>query len=254
MIQGTTQHREPSPVLDVKVIEVTILGYSRNDILIKSQTSFKDVKTFYKQPFINYNGKTSDTDEFYTEIIAAFLCKNISDFENGIPKITREITYKTVGHDGCFNIDTPREEEKIAMEMYKQSLNGCVYDFIGEMIDYQTPLKNKRTDAAGKIDLLSYDGSTLYILELKKPDSEESMLRCVLEGYTYMKNADHKKLLKDFGLPEDTIIKASPFVFKDMIQHKQMREKRPYLFKLMSLLDSKPFYITKEKNIYKVEE
>ena len=140
------------------------------------------------------------------------------------------------------------------MEMFEQSLNGCVYDFIGKIIDYQTPLKNKRTDVAGKIDLLSYDGKTLYVLELKKPDSKESMLRCVLEGFTYMKTADNKKLLKDFMLPSDTIIKASPFVFKDMIQHKQMREVRPHLFKLMTLLDSKPFYITKENNIYKVEE
>ena len=238
----------------MKAIEVIILSYSRKDILAKCQAAFKDIKTFYKQPFINYNGKTSDTDEYFTEIVAEFLCENLSDFISGIPQITRVTTYKTEGHNGCFDIDTPREEEKIAMEMFKQSLNGYIYDFIGEMIDYQTPLKNKRTDVAGKIDLLSYDGKTLYVLELKKPDSEESMLRCVLEGFTYMKTADNKKLLKDFMLPSDTVIKASPFVFKDMIQHKQMREERPHLFKLMTLLDSKPFYITKENNIYKVEE
>lgn len=239
---------------DIKLIEVTILGYLRKDILAKCQTAFKDIKTFYKQPFINYNGKTSDTDEYYTEIIAEFLCENLSDFISDIPQITRVTTYKTEGHDGYFDIDTSRKEEKIAMEIFKQSLNGYVYDFIGEIIDYQTPLKNKRTDIAGKIDLLAYNDATLYILELKKPDSEESMLRCVLEGYTYMKTVDIQKLLKDFKLPENTIVKASPFVFKDMLQHKQMGNDHPYLLKLMSLLDSKPFYITQENNIYKVEE
>ena len=136
--------------------------------------------------------------------------------------------------------------------MFNQSKDGLRYDFIGDIIDYQTPLKNKRSDTAGKIDLLSYDGSTAYILELKKPDSDESMLRCVLEGYTYMQTVDKAKLIDDFGLLKETVIKASPFVFKDKLQHNQMKENRNHLFRLMQLIDSKPYYITKENNIYKV--
>ena len=230
------------------------MGYSREEITRKCQRTFDDIKTFYKQPFINYNGKTNDTNEYYTEVVADFLCNNISTYISGIPQITREASYKTAGHDGAFDADTPREEEKIAMEMFKQSKTGVPYDYIGNIIDYQTPLKNKRTDVAGKIDLLSYDGKTLYILELKKPDSEESMLRCVLEGFTYMQTVNKEKLLDSFSLPRDTIIKASPFVFRNKQQHEQMTEDRPYLFKLMQLLDSKPYYISKENNIYKVGE
>ena len=234
--------------------EVILLGYSRIDILQKCQVAFDDIKTFYKQPFINYNGRTDDTNEYYTEVVADFLCNNIFAYINGIPQITREASYKTAGHDGAFDADTPREEEKIAMEMFKQSKTGVSYDYIGNIIDYQTPLKNKRSDVAGKIDLLSYDGKTLYILELKKPDSEESMLRCVLEGFTYMQTVNKEKLLDDFSLPRDTIVKASPFVFRNKQQHEQMMEDRPHLFKLMQLLDSKPYYISKENNLYVVEE
>lgn len=230
------------------------MSYSREDILRKCQSAFEDIRTFYKQPFINYNGKTEDTNEYYTEVIAEFLCNNLSTFINGFPKITREASYETEGHDGHFDEDTPREEERIAMEMYNQSHQGVRYNFIGDIIDYQTPLKNRRSDVAGKIDLLSYNGSTVYILELKKPDSDESMLRCVLEGYTYMQTVDKTKLLEDFGLSKENVIKASPFVFKDKIQHKQMKENRPHLFRLMQLLDSKPYYITKENNIYMVGE
>lgn len=230
------------------------MGYSKEEIISKCQQAFGDIKTFYKQSFINYNGKTDDTNEYYTEVVADFLCSNISAYINGIPQITRETSYKTAGHDGVFDVDTPREEERIAMEMYNQSQRGLIYNHIGDIIDYQTPLKNRRSDVAGKIDLLSYDGSTLYILELKKTDSEESMLRCVLEGFTYMQTADKGKLLTDFALPADTIIKASPFVFKNGIQHQQMQGKRPHLFRLMLLLDSKPYYIEKENNIYRVEK
>ena len=230
------------------------MGYSRSDIIRKCRDAFDDVKTFYKQPFINYNGRTEDTKEYDTEVVAEFLCDHISAFVEGIPQITRETTYRTEGHTGVFEKDSPREEEKIAMEMFVQSQKGLRYDLVGDMIDYQTPLKNKRSDEAGKIDLLSYDGKTLHILELKKSDSEESMLRCVLEGFTYMQTVNKAKLLDDFCLPSDTVVKASPFVFKNKLQHMQMQEKRPHLLRLMQYLDSKPYYITKENNRYKVGE
>ena len=55
------------------------------------------------------------------------------------------------------------------------------------------------------------------------------MMRCVLEGFTYMQTVNKAKLLEDFELPKDTVVKASPFVFKGKIQHSQMKEERPYL-------------------------
>ena len=125
---------------------------------------------------------------------------------------------------------------------------------IGNIIDYQTPLKNKRTDIAGKIDLLSYDGNCLRVLELKKPFSDETMLRCVLEGYTYLKTVDAAKLLDNFELPANTKVVACPFVFKYGKQYQAMLEKRPHLYKLMEMLESKPYYIIKQDNLYIVEE
>ena len=230
------------------------MSYTKQCIIKKCEAAFKDIKTFYKQPFINYAGKTTDTNEYYTEVIAEFLLKNSDTFINGIPKITRKAHYKTPTHTGNVDAATPREEEKIAIEMFNQSQAGYTYDFIGDIVDYQTPLKNKRTDCAGKIDLLAYDGKHLRVLELKKPDSDETMLRCVLEGYTYLKTVDTIKLLEDFELPKETKLLASPFVFKYGEQYQEMLDSRPNLFKLMDLLESKPFYITKENNLYIVED
>lgn len=230
------------------------MSYTKKSIISKCENAFKDIKTFYKQSFINYSGKTTDTHEYYTEVIAEFINNNLDEYISGIPKITRETSYKTPSHTGEFDINTPREEEKIAMEMFKQSVNGYSYNSIGKIIDYQTPLKNKRSDTAGKIDLLSYNGNCVRILELKKPFSDESMLRCVLEGYTYLKTIDTVKLLKDFGLPNETIVLASPFIFKYRQQYQEMLEPRPALFNLMKKLDIKPYYITKQDNIYIVEE
>ena len=231
------------------------MGYTREQILEQCNRAFNNKSTFYKKGFINYRGKTIDTREYYTEVVAEFLCDNIDAYITGIERITRKSSYKTPGHDGIYDPSSNREEEKIAMQMFTQSRLCGAYDFIGKIEDYQTPLKSTAHDDAGKIDLLSFDGKIARILELKKPDSKETMLRCVLEGFTYLRTADQGKLLRDFGYdPQCIVIKASPFVFYGGIQHKEMKEKRPHLRQLMALLDSKPFYIIKGEKFAVVED
>ena len=225
------------------------MGYTRNEIVSKCTAAFGKISTFYKQNFVNYKGLTSDTKELFTEVIAEFLCDNIDEFKNGIPTITRESSYRTPGHDGVIRNGASNREEDIAMQMY-----GKKYDFVGKMIDYQTPLKSERSDKAGKIDLLTYDGSVLRILELKKPKGDETMLRCVLEGFTYLRTVDKEKLLENFELPRTTVIRACPFVFKGGVQYEEMHEPRPQLKRLMALLDSKPYYITKSDDGFIITE
>ena len=225
-------------------------GYTEKEIIEKCEEEMKKPFTFYQAGVVNYLGRTTDTGELYNEIVAKYVCDHFAEFVDGIPTITREETYKTIGHNGEINPDSNREEEHIAIELSKQGK----FDFIGEIIDYQTPLKNIAENKVGKIDLLSYDGKTLYILELKKPDSKETMLRCVLEGFTYMKTVDTEKLLKDFGLPPETNVVACPLVFLNGEQHKEMTEDRPNLKNIMHLLNSKPYYIIKENNKYRIVE
>ena len=232
--------------------------YSKNEILEEIQ----DMGNFYKRKVVNYRGTTSDSKEYYTEVVAEWILKNIYLFDY-IKPITREKSYKVDSHDGKNkDNDSNREEEKIAMKLFDLSQNqGKVFDVIGKIIDYQTPLKDIQTDKAGKIDLLAYNENeeekTLRILELKKPDSEETMLRCILEAYTYLKVVDKDKLLKDFGLPEDTEIKACPFVFYDGEQHQEMKEikdSRKNLGELIEKLGIEVIYLKEENGEYSVIE
>jgi len=228
--------------------------YSKEEIIKKLEVAKSEMGQFYSEDFLNYISETSDKEGDYTEIIAGWLLDNIELF-NEIKLITREKSYKVKTHDGIIkNEESKREEEKIAMKLFDSSKNrGKVFDIIGKIIDYQTPLKNVRGDKAGKIDLLAYNENekTLRILELKRADSKETMLRCVLEAYTYLKIADKAKLLKDFGLPEDTIVKACPFVFFDGAQYKEIQEDRKYLKELMKNLDVEPIYLKGEGGEYK---
>ena len=231
------------------------MGYTKQDTLDKCQEKLNDLKTFYQAPIVNYRGKTCDTGDYYTEVIAEFVCNNIDLFSSKIPVITRKASYKTASHKGEYSSTSNRDEEVIAIKMFNQSKSNIgLYDFIGKIIDYQTPLKSIRKDVAGKIDLISYDGSVLRMLELKKPDSIETMLRCVLEAHTYNKTVDVRKLLSDFNLPDDTIVMASPFVFVGSIQHQEMKESRQWLKQLMELLEITPFYIVENNGRYHIKE
>ena len=231
--------------------------YSKEEIIKKLEESKSEMGQFYSENFLNYISETSDKEGDYTEIIAEWLLNNIKLFDE-IKPITREKNYKVKTHDGKIkNEKSNREEEIIAMKLFELSQNqGKVFDIIGKIIDYQTPLKNVRADKAGKIDLLAYNENekTLRILELKKPDSKETMLRCVLEAYTYLKVVDKAKLLKDFGLPKNTKIKACPFVFYGKEQYKEMQEDRKHLKDLIKELGIEVIYLKEENGEYSVIE
>lgn len=230
-----------------------MITYTENEILETCKAALKAPGQFYNAPCVNYTGKTSDTKIPYTEVIAKFLCDNFDAYAKGIQTISRDDSYNQ-GHTGEHDSNSSRKEEITAMEMFKFCKNGGIYSKIGKIIDYQTPLKDVISDKAGKIDLLAYDEATntLRILELKTADTNETMLRCVLEGYTYLRTVDQKRLCKDFEKPENASVKASPFVFKDSLPYNEYQEDRPYLKKLMTLLESEPFVVVETATGYEV--
>ena len=64
---------------------------------------------------------------------------------------------------------------------------GQEYEPIGKVIDYEIPLDEKRDSAFGKIDLISVKCKTLFLLEVKKFDSNEDPLRAMFEIFTFWK-------------------------------------------------------------------
>jgi len=189
-----------------------IMAYKRGDLdkIIKNPKI--EVDTFYKEKFNNYIGKTSDTEEYYSEIIAAELL-NTPEFFDKIKSIKRESIGKSYltksHHDGTFSINekSNRHEEKFAKLLFDKNNN---YSSLGKIIDFQVPLKDKQKDKAGKIDLISFDknNSTLYLIELKYGENTETLLRAILEIYTYYKIVDEGKLKNDF---KNLLLEASDF-------------------------------------------
>ena len=63
---------------------------------------------------------------------------------------------------------------------------------------------------------------------------------------------DKAKLLKDFGLPENTKIKACPFVFYGKEQYREMQQDREHLKDLIKKLEIEVIYLKEENGEYSV--
>ena len=158
----------------------------------------KFAANFYKSAVVNYKGKVTGSKDLYSEVIAETLINDnfIKDWLNLIP--VRPEHFKINHPNTDENVDalkiTNRKEEILAkLLFYQREVAGLGYIF-----DYQTPLKETRNDSYGKIDLLGYntDDKCYSVIELKyRPSgSEETLLRCVLEAYTYYRLLDIKQI------------------------------------------------------------
>ncbi len=173
------------------------MSYSQKEVITKFNKEFNDKQHFYNAEFINRIGKSNDTpSEFYTEIIARELGKRLGEFILGIRCICRKHATYYPWRDEK-KIDS-KSERGIENRLYQQERFDC----LGHIICYQIPLQEENSDLhSDAADLVSFDGKTLRVLELKKPRSKkgknETMLRCVLEGFTYKQVLCREKLIAD---------------------------------------------------------
>ena len=198
----------------------TIFGQNKTDIKnnnektkkVKQEDDYIEAKrfaaNFYKAPIVNYkgyvNGRTQEIKNRYSEVISSTL------LSTSLLKTWKELNPVRANH---FDTDhthsekveleklqgTNRKEEILAkLLFYQREVAGLGYIF-----DYQTPLKATKNDSYGKIDLLGYntDDKCYSVIELKyRPSgSEETLLRCVLEAYTYYKLLDIKQINSAVG-------------------------------------------------------
>lgn len=179
---------------------------------------------WYKDKCMNWNGTTIGTPSLLmTEVIAEQLLNAPLNgiFPGSIPQITRASSYAS-GHNGITAAPQKKpDEERYAIALYNQN-HGCLGP-LGQIFDYQVPLKNQRSDRAGKIDLVSYNvqTKTVYLIELKIKASSETLLRCVTEIETYYHQLDHAKFLQDHQLCGNEIKKAV-LIFEDSRQHESL--------------------------------
>lgn len=212
--------------------------YSKEILLEKISVAVQNMDTFYQQDFLKWTGQTLNDKILYSEVTADYLLNHlelldrISCVGRGSYLVNHTPSPDAGGYQGS------RKEEYLA-----QALKGKTLDGLGEIKEYQVPLKRSAKDeGVGKIDLVSVNGSKLYVIELKKDTSEETLLRCAMEAVTYCRQANREQLMKDYHATE---IVPAVLVGKGRAQEVELREKPANLIKLLKQLGVEVFFYAK---------
>jgi hypothetical protein len=172
----------------------------------------------YNWPGLNYRGRAPQSKKPYVQIVAEQLLHSTkTDYFDNLKKSKRK-TYAVASHNAdkayeSFNSkESERKEEKFALQMYLASKEQeHPFGELGEVFDYQVPLKASSKDRYGKIDLVSIQDNDLWLIELKLFDSKETLLRALLEIESYeriLNHQDYRSSYKGIDLANKKIRKA----------------------------------------------
>jgi len=207
-------------------IKMTV--YKEADVRNKVQAKLKEnLNSFYGEGFLNYEGATVDSKNILTEVIADELIKNYHQ----VSKIGRKTPIRKKksfnrNHNGIASVNARLQkfgyleysEKLLAIALYNSKQDYC----LGEILDYEVPIKEKQKDKYGRIDLVSKDtlNRSVKLIELKikpKDKNGETLLRALLEIYTYYKliSDSYGKFLEDYNLSPDKYLQFQPAILTD---------------------------------------
>ena len=222
---------------------------SKRETIDELKNKLSPIEKLYKAKCINWKGTTTDKNEQYSEVIAQELLKHRAKFEK-TTRVKRNNSYYRENH--C-NIEIDICKSNRNEENFAKRIAGLELNNLGLIKDYQIPLKDtSANEGIGKIDLISYNekDKKLFLIELKYTGNKETLLRALLESYTYSKIVDKNKLITDFlGPVNPDEIKIIPAVLlaTGCNSYKELKEikdgKRPHLKELSLSLGIKYFTI-----------
>ncbi|MCA8994781.1 MAG: hypothetical protein KDA88_22580 [Planctomycetaceae bacterium] len=135
----------------------------------------KDWYSIYQWPRTSRVGYT----ELVSSLILAFQ-SHIQLMESNL----RQSNFRVPDHRGQAKLQTEITqftEKRFCRALYNHS---CL-PLLGDVIDYEVPLKESQNASHGDIDLLSVNENEVMFIEAKKPTSNESILKAILEAFVY---------------------------------------------------------------------
>lgn len=202
----------------------------------------------YKRKEVNYQSVTNDTNEYYSEVVAAQILQkyNILDssalkkylFPENKMTVEKERTYDVIHKPENIEINnkSKRNEENIAKNSLKISL--CSDDNY-EVIDYQVPVNRVQYSKQGKIDLIlrNNDKNIILLAELKDERSKETILRAVTEIKTYLtkieaNDSSYKRIKESYKNSSVDSVKILPAVIFSNDKDQKLKEVRKGLIKV----------------------
>ena len=218
-----------------KIVEMTGTDIAKHGNWIKdldSKNDFMGADTFWLSESASRVGKTSDTNEDYTEVVGAFLLENgfiEKDNFTGVKQITKKAPYQV--------------HTKFSPAACYLSLH--LDEKFGTIVESEIELGNYPDDKAGVVDLITYkkDTDELYLIEFEPNYSENTLLSAALKIQTHYQTINKEKLVNDFYSKEDSPIPSkNPQIKKVLIllnnsnAYKEYQDNRPNVTKILNEL------------------
>ena len=218
-----------------KIIEMTGTDIAEHGNWVKDlslKDDFIGADTFWLSESAARIGKTSDTNENYTEVVGAFLLENRfieKDNFTGIKQISKKEPYYA--------------HTKFSPASCYLSLH--LDEKFGTIVESEIELGNYPDDKAGIVDLIAYkkDTDELYLIEFEPNYSENTLLSAALKIQTHYQTIDKEKLVNDFYSKEDSPIPSkNPQIKKVLVllngsnAYSEYKENRPNVSKIIKYL------------------
>lgn len=218
-----------------KIVEMIGTDIAEHGNWIKDldyKNDFMGADTFWLSESASRIGKTSDTNEDYTEVVGAFLLENgfiEKDNFTGVKQITKKAPYQ---------VHTKFSPAACYLSLHLEEKFGTI-------IESEIELGNYPDDKAGVVDLITYkkDTDELNLIEFESDYSENTLLSAALKIQTHYQTIDKKKLVNDFYSKEDSPISSkNPQIKKVLVllkgsnAYKEYQENRPNVTKILDEL------------------
>ena len=218
-----------------KIVEMIGTDIAEHGNWIKdldSKNDFMGADTFWLSESASRIGKTSDTNEDYTEVVGAFLLENgfiEKDNFTGVKQITKKAPYQ---------VHTKFSPAACYLSLHLEEKFGTI-------IESEMELGNYPDDKAGVVDLITYkkDTDELNLIEFESDSSENTLLSAALKIQTHYQTIDKEKLVNDFYSKEDSpILSKNPQIKKVLVllkgsnAYKEYQENRPNVTKILDEL------------------
>ena len=181
------------------------------------------------------------TGDAYAEEIASFVLSDFGDIrleEGGL----LQSGFRVDGHCGKGEITTDISqvtEKRLVQGIF--NLHQIAH--LGEVLDYEVPLKAGQGASHGDIDLLCWRDSDLLIVEAKKPNSNESILKPILQAFVYssLVSTVRNVFLREYSLPPTTTLVPAILTYRDALSGRQLAKinEYPSLIELVKKLNQR---------------
>lgn len=218
-----------------KIVEMTGTDIAEHGNWIKdlgSKNDFMGADTFWLSESASRIGKTSDTNEDYTEVVGAFLLENgfiEKDNFTGVKQITKKAPYQ---------VHTKFSPAACYLSLHLEEKFGTI-------VESEIELGNYPDDKAGVVDLVTYkkDTDELNLIEFESDYSENTLLSAALKIQTHYQTINKEKLVNDFYSKEDSPISSkNPQIKKVLVllkgsnAYKEYQDNRPNVTKILNEL------------------